>query len=100
VQGGAVTEETAVSRPEIGALLRDLDQVPPSELVDVCADWLARRVSAQACVLLLADYAVLRDARRGHGGDIRGGHADRDKSGIGSAVDVHGVGVMCTLTRG
>jgi hypothetical protein len=52
-----VTEETAVSRPGIGALLRDLDQAPPSELVDVCADWLARRVSAQACVLLLADYA-------------------------------------------
>ena len=54
---GAVTEETAVARPGVGALLRELDQAPPSELVDVCAGWLARQVSAQACVLLLADYA-------------------------------------------
>src|SRR5215207_1981308 len=54
---GAVTEETAAARPGVGALLRDLDQAPPSELVDVCARWLARHVAAQACVLLLADYA-------------------------------------------
>jgi stage II sporulation SpoE-like protein len=54
---GAVAEETVVVRPGVGALLRDLDQAPPSELVDVCASWLARHVSAQACVLLLADYA-------------------------------------------
>jgi hypothetical protein len=46
-----------VTRPGVGALLRDLDQAPPSDLVDVCAGWLTRRVSAQACVLLLADYA-------------------------------------------
>jgi len=54
---GAVTEETAAARPGVGALLRDLDQAPPSELVDVCARWLTRHVAAQACVLLLADYA-------------------------------------------
>src|SRR4051812_37127712 len=53
----AVTEETAVARPGVGALLRDLDHAPPSELVDVCAGWLTRHVAAQACVLLLADYA-------------------------------------------
>ena len=53
----AVTEETALARPGVGMLLRDLDQAPPSELVDVCSGWLARHVSAQACVLLLADYA-------------------------------------------
>ena len=53
----AVTEETALARPGVGTLLRDLDQAPPSELVDVCSGWLARHVSAQACVLLLADYA-------------------------------------------
>ena len=52
-----MTEETAAARPGVGALLRDLDQAPPSDLVDVCARWLARRVAAQACVLLLADYA-------------------------------------------
>ena len=52
-----MTEETAAARPGVGALLRDLDQAPPSELVDVCARWLARHVAAQACVLLLADYA-------------------------------------------
>jgi hypothetical protein len=46
-----------VTRPGVGALLRDLDQAPPSELVDVCAGWLTRSVSAVACVLLLADYA-------------------------------------------
>jgi serine phosphatase RsbU (regulator of sigma subunit) len=54
---GAVTDETAAARPGVGALLRELDQAPPSELVDVCARWLARRAAAQACVLLLADYA-------------------------------------------
>jgi hypothetical protein len=54
---GAVTEEAAAARPGVGALLQDLDQAPPSELVDVCARWLARHVAAQACVLLLADYA-------------------------------------------
>ena len=54
---GAVIEETAAARPGVGALLRDLDQAPPSELVDVCSSWLARHVAAQACVLLLADYA-------------------------------------------
>jgi serine phosphatase RsbU (regulator of sigma subunit) len=54
---GAVTEEAAAARPGVGALLRDLDQAAPSELVDVCARWLARHVAAQACVLLLADYA-------------------------------------------
>jgi serine phosphatase RsbU (regulator of sigma subunit) len=54
---GAVTEETAAIRPGVGALLRGLDQAPPSELVDVCASWLVRHVAAQACVLLLADYA-------------------------------------------
>jgi hypothetical protein len=53
----AVTQETAVARPGVGALLRELDQAPPSELVEVCSGWLARHVSAQACVLLLADYA-------------------------------------------
>jgi hypothetical protein len=52
-----VTEETAAARRGVGSLLRDLDQAPPSELVDVCSGWLARHVSAQACVLLLADYA-------------------------------------------
>ena len=52
-----MTDETAAARPGVGALLRDLDQAPPGELVDVCARWLARRVAAQACVLLLADYA-------------------------------------------
>jgi hypothetical protein len=52
-----VTQEIAVARPGVGALLRELDQAPPSELVDVCSGWLARHVSAQACVLLLADYA-------------------------------------------
>nr|WP_311559900.1 SpoIIE family protein phosphatase [Pseudonocardia sp. DSM 45834]MDT0353386.1 SpoIIE family protein phosphatase [Pseudonocardia sp. DSM 45834] len=46
-----------MARPGVGALLRELDQAPPSELVDVCSGWLARHVSAQACVLLLADYA-------------------------------------------
>ena len=56
---GAVIEETAAARPGAGALLRDLDQAPPSELVDVCSSWLARHVAAQACVLLLADYAEL-----------------------------------------
>jgi len=53
----AVSEQTAAARPGAGALLRDLDQAPPSELVDVCSSWLARHVAAQACVLLLADYA-------------------------------------------
>src|SRR5215213_5200647 len=53
----AVSEQTAAARPGAGALLRDLDQAPPSELVDVCWSWLARHVAAQACVLLLADYA-------------------------------------------
>ena len=52
-----MTEETTAARPGVGSLLRDLDQAPPSELVDVCSSWLARHVSAQACVLLLADYA-------------------------------------------
>jgi hypothetical protein len=52
-----VTQEIAVAHPGVGALLRELDQAPPSELVDVCSGWLARHVSAQACVLLLADYA-------------------------------------------
>src|SRR5215207_5596953 len=53
----AVSEQTAAARPGAGALLRDLVQAPPSELVDVCWSWLARHVAAQACVLLLADYA-------------------------------------------
>src|SRR3954468_24826559 len=53
----AVSEQIAAARPGAGALLRDLDQAPPSELVDVCSSWLARHVAAQACVLLLADYA-------------------------------------------
>jgi len=44
-------------RPGVGALLRDLDQAPPTELVDVCSRWLAQHVSARACVVLLADYA-------------------------------------------
>ncbi|HEX2298404.1 MAG TPA: GAF domain-containing SpoIIE family protein phosphatase [Pseudonocardiaceae bacterium] len=52
-----MTEVTAAARPGVGALLRDLDLAPPAELVDVCSSWLARHVAAQACVLLLADYA-------------------------------------------
>jgi hypothetical protein len=54
---GAVTEDAAAARPGVGALLRDLDRAPPSELVDVCSRWLARHVSARACVVLLSDYA-------------------------------------------
>jgi serine phosphatase RsbU (regulator of sigma subunit) len=54
---GVVTEVIAAARPGIGALLRDLDQAPPTDLVDVCSRWLARHLSARACVLLLADYA-------------------------------------------
>jgi hypothetical protein len=53
----AVTEDAAAARPGIGALLQDLDRAPPSELVDVCARWLARHVSAQGSVVLLSDYA-------------------------------------------
>jgi hypothetical protein len=37
-----VTQETAVARPGVGAVLRELDQALPSELVDVCSSWLAR----------------------------------------------------------
>jgi hypothetical protein len=56
-QGVAVSESPAAFRPGVGALLRDLDRAHPSELVDVCSRWLHRQVGAQACVLLLADYA-------------------------------------------
>jgi serine phosphatase RsbU (regulator of sigma subunit) len=52
-----VTEDVTAARPGVGALLQDLDRAPPSELVDVCARWLARHVSAQGCVVLLSDYA-------------------------------------------
>jgi len=52
-----VTEDAVAARPGVGALLQDLDRAPPSELVDVCARWLARRVAAQGCVVLLSDYA-------------------------------------------
>lgn len=52
-----MTVDAAAARPGIGALLRDLDHAPPSELVDVCSRWLARHLSARACVVLLADYA-------------------------------------------
>ena len=52
-----MTEDVTAARPGIGALLQDLDRAPPSELVDVCARWLARHVSAQGCVVLLSDYA-------------------------------------------
>lgn len=54
---GPVTEAISPSRQGIGDLLRDLDQAPPAELVDVCADWLARHVGSEASILLLADYA-------------------------------------------
>ena len=54
---GGVTEMTGPHRPGIGELLRDLDAAPPAELVDVCADWLAHHVGAEASILLLADYA-------------------------------------------
>jgi hypothetical protein len=54
---GVVTEATAVAPPGVGTLLRDLDQAPPTELVDVCSRWLAESMAARACVLLLADYA-------------------------------------------
>jgi Stage II sporulation protein E (SpoIIE) len=47
----------AAARPGVGALLRDLDRAHPSELVEVCSRWLRRQVAAEACVLLLADYA-------------------------------------------
>jgi serine phosphatase RsbU (regulator of sigma subunit) len=49
--------DATAARPGVSALLQDLDQAPPSELVDVCSRWLARHLSARACVVLLADYA-------------------------------------------
>jgi serine phosphatase RsbU (regulator of sigma subunit) len=52
-----VSEIPAATRPGVGALLRDLDRAHPSELVEVCARWLYQQVGAEACVLLLADYA-------------------------------------------
>jgi hypothetical protein len=52
-----VTGDAAAARPGVGALLQDLDQAPPSELVDACSRWLARHVSARGCVVLLSDYA-------------------------------------------
>jgi hypothetical protein len=54
---GVVTEDAAAARPGVSGLLQDLDRAPPSELVDVCSGWLARHMSAQGCVVLLADYA-------------------------------------------
>lgn len=52
-----MNEVTAAPRPGVGALLRDLDRAPPTELVDVCSSWLTRHVAVRSCVLLLADYA-------------------------------------------
>jgi hypothetical protein len=52
-----VTEDAPAPRPGVSALLEDLDRAPPNELVDVCSGWLARRLSAQGCVVLLSDYA-------------------------------------------
>jgi serine phosphatase RsbU (regulator of sigma subunit) len=52
-----MTEQAAAARPRVGELLRSLDEAPPTELVDVCSNWLTRHVAARACVLLLADYA-------------------------------------------
>jgi serine phosphatase RsbU (regulator of sigma subunit) len=49
-------EATDTARPGVGTLLRDLNQASPAGLVEVCAAWLRRHLSAQACVLLLADY--------------------------------------------
>lgn len=51
-----MTEDTPVARPGVAALLQALDQAPPNELVDVCSTWLARNLSARACVVLLSDY--------------------------------------------
>jgi serine phosphatase RsbU (regulator of sigma subunit) len=64
-----MTEQIAAARPGVGVLLRSLDEAPPTDLVDVCASWLARHVSARACVLLLADYAeaTLEPVNRGPG---------------------------------
>jgi hypothetical protein len=51
-----MVEATDTARPGVGALLRDLNQASPAGLVEVCAAWLRRHLSAQGCLLLLADY--------------------------------------------
>ncbi|HET6259245.1 MAG TPA: PP2C family protein-serine/threonine phosphatase [Pseudonocardia sp.] len=91
-------EQFAAARPGVGALLRSLDEAPPTDLVDVCSGWLARRVSARACVLLLADYAEasLEPVTRGPGAariqpqDLAlsaAGEAYREQRSITAALD-------------
>jgi len=43
--------------PDLGGLMRELDAAAPYELLDVCAVWLQRCVTASDSALLLADYA-------------------------------------------
>jgi hypothetical protein len=90
-----------------GMLLLDIKTVISVRDADRVGRWLwqllgyawldARdRYRIRAVGLYLARHGA---ARRAHGGDVRDGHGDRDMSGIGWAVDVHGVGVVRTLTR-
>jgi hypothetical protein len=66
---------------------------PPSELGDVCSGWLARHVSAQACVLLLADYAEASLSRssavRRHTYPAAGPDGQRGGRGLPRATPTH-----------
>ncbi len=51
-----MTEASGEARPGAAALLRELDQTPPADLVDACVAWLRKWASVTGCELLLADY--------------------------------------------
>jgi serine phosphatase RsbU (regulator of sigma subunit) len=93
-----MTEQAEANRPGVGALLRSLDEAPPTDLVDVCSSWLVRHIGARACVLLLSDYAEasLEPVGRGRGAaglrsqDLVGsaaGEAYREQHIVAMAVD-------------
>ncbi len=55
--GSVISSTVDRGVPDLGGLMRELDAAAPYELLDVCAVWLQRCVTANDSALLLADYA-------------------------------------------
>lgn len=76
----AVSDVAGALPPGPGSLMAELDRAAPTDLVEVCAGWLARHLGAQSCVLLLADYSEtsLAPVPDAHGGTPEAHHGVED----------------------
>jgi serine phosphatase RsbU (regulator of sigma subunit) len=81
-----VADVAGVVSPVVGGLIRELDRVAPTDLVEACRTWVVENLGVEDCALLLADYSeTTLEPVPGVEGTVALSRLDVDDSAAGAA---------------